>query len=198
MNKKLILGAVAVLVVAGGAWYFKGQSGGGQSGSLRSLMAMGRAQKCTYSVSADGATSSGTVYLVKERMRGDFTTTQGGTTTSGHMIVDGDSTSFWTDGQTQGFTMKNTAETDTAGVPAAQQAVDLDADTAYQCSGWSVDEGQFKLPVGIKFSDFSTMMQDVQKAIPGAGNGDVQSACGACDTLSGDERTQCRAALQCN
>ncbi|MCC6405054.1 MAG: hypothetical protein IT405_01565 [Candidatus Yanofskybacteria bacterium] len=197
MNKKLILGAVAILVVVGGAWYYKGQSGGEGSGSLRSLMAAGRAQKCTYSVSAGGATSSGTVYIVKDRMRGDFTTTQGGTTTGGHMIVVGDTTSFWTDGETQGFTMKTTAENDGAGVPAAQQAVDLDADTAYRCSGWSVDEGQFKLPTGIKFSDFSTMMQDVQKAIPGAGNG-AQSACGACDTLSGDERTQCRAALQCN
>ncbi|MCC6934231.1 MAG: hypothetical protein IT406_00845 [Candidatus Yanofskybacteria bacterium] len=195
MNKKLIAGAVALLVVAGAVWYLGGRGGGGGATmTLRSLMAAGRAQKCTYTFSAGGVTSAGTVYLMGNRMRGDFTTTQGGTTTGGHMIVNGDTTSFWTDGQTQGFTVKGEASGEAGN--AVRDAVDLDANTAYNCTGWSGDERQFTLPVGVTFSDFSSMMQEVQKS---AGNGaNPQSACGACDSLSGDERTQCRAALQCN
>ena len=57
-------------------------------GSLKSLLTMGKTAKCTFSNKTESANVDGTVYVANGKMRGDFKTTYGKNTSSGHIIVD--------------------------------------------------------------------------------------------------------------
>src|SRR6185503_5345615 len=110
--------------------------------SLKSLLAAGTAQKCSFSDSG----SQGTFYVSAGKARGDFTTTASGKTTATHMIVDGQTSYIWMDGQSQGFKMM--ADASAQANVNAQQAIDANKPIGYSCSAWSADSSMFVLPTG--------------------------------------------------
>lgn len=157
--------------------------------SLKDLMA--RTQTCEFSDSSiAGVTSSGKVFIDAGKIRGDFTTVANGQTSAGHMIVKDNTTYVWMDGQTTGFKMAFDAQANAQAQQSAQQSIDANKKLNYDCDSWNADSSVFNLPSGVTFNSMGTV---------GAGaSADVKvMQCNACNSLSGDQKAQCRAALAC-
>lgn len=209
MNKKiLIVVAVLLLIGVGYLLYMKvkspagqlstltGTSQGQKPGSLKDLLTLGTAQTCTF----NNQGSAGKVYVSGGKVRGDFDTTTESTTTKSHMIIDGNTSYIWMDGQTTGFKMSfNPDQTPsaTASTQTSTGSFDPRADMNYECSAWVVDSSMFALPSGVTFQEFN-IPSSAPAAKSGSGAADNSAQCGYCNSLSGDDKTQCLTALKCN
>ncbi len=162
--------------------------------SLKELIAAGGSKKCTFTLKDN--TSSGTTFIGNGKMRGDFSVNTGKTPIASHMIVDGTTAYIWTDNQAMGFKMDFSAMEKPAvsGTPS-QSNVDVNQKVNYNCSPWTVDASEFVLPKGIDFKDMSAMMP---KTTGSAGGSPTMDKCSACNSLTGDSKTQCLKALSCN
>ncbi len=218
MSKTIIGVVVGVVVVAAGGWYYVSQSGGNsmmgsggitqsERGSLKDLMTRS-STKCTVTNVTANSESSGTVYVGQGKMRGEFTTVTKSPdmTIESHMISDGEFIYTWSDAMPQGVKIPVSAATmnDQPNAPKSEQVELYNADVAYECDSWSVDESQFEVPSSVTFVDMSSMMQGAG-AGAGAGAGNAGSMnppsksaqCNMCDAAPEPQRSQCREALQC-
>lgn len=187
MNTKIIALVVAVIVIAGGVYWFmpKTQTGvtpndksamnsevkdsksnsepATKASSLKDLLALGTSQKCTFSNEG----SEGTFYVSKGQSRGDFSSNAGGTTTKGHMISDGKTSYVWMDSQPKGFKMsleaaqKAQAESNYK-APAPSAGIDYNKNMNYSCQSWSADDSMFAVPTNIEFTDMAAMMEQTK------------------------------------
>lgn len=127
--------------------------------SLKELLALGTAQKCTFNDNG----SQGTFYVASGKSRGDFSSTVSGKTTSGHMIADGKTSYVWMDGQAQGFKMTIDAtseqQANNAASAAPSQGVDANKKMDYNCTAWTEDSAMFSLPTNVQFLDIANMMK---------------------------------------
>lgn len=211
MNKKVII-VIVVLLLLGIVGYFLMGKGKGPAGtpigqnsaqpgkvnSLKSLLGLGTAQTCTFK--SEG--NQGTVYVAGGKVRGDFDSTVEGKTTKSHMIVDGTTSYLWMEGEKTGFKMSFDPNQETGGTESANttsaQAFDASKDMNYDCKPWITDSGMFTLPAGVKFTEFA-IPSIAPAASPASGSsGSSSSQCSYCDSLTGDAKTQCRSALNCN
>ncbi len=208
MNKKLIIIVAALLLLGvGGYLYMKkgtpagipGAQTGSQTtsvNSLKDLLAKGIAQSCTFSSDAE----SGTVYVSGGKTRGDFSSVTEGKTVLSHMIVDGNTSYLWTDGQNTGFKMSfdpnaaASATPGTAGTTGSTGSFDANANMNYKCSSWFADASKFALPAGVTFTSFSVPTMAPATTTGTSGN---SSQCSYCDSLSGTQKTECLSALNC-
>ena len=130
-------------------------------------------------------------------MRGDFTTSTEGKTVTSHILVDGQTSYLWMDGQKMGykFTVEESDETgnDTNKAPAG--SLDLEKKSDYSCKPWSTDSSLFSLPDDIEFSDMSNIMSPSGTQSPDSSKA---AQCAACDSAPESARQQCKAALGCN
>ncbi len=221
MNNKVIAVILAVVVIGGGAYFLSQRksennvAGENQSansatetsaetGSIKSLIAAGKSQQCTFSSKEDATQSSGTMYVAGGKMRGDFNTETNNVKVVSHMIYDGSTSYFWTDGSATGFKMALDANTKTD-ASAQAQSVDPDKNYDFDCKSWSVDNSKFELPNGIQFSDFSAMTGASAAAAAGAAGANASTSNSAdlkavremmCASLSGTEKEQCLSAVQ--
>ena len=126
--------------------------------SIENLIAAGGNVMCSYSDEGENNSSTGTVYISGENMRGDFSlNTEEGTITS-HMIRDGNMQYVWQDGLDEGYSADLTAITDEEN----SEAVDTDKDFDFNCQSWSVDESLFNLP-DINFVDLTEQIEQVEE-----------------------------------
>ncbi len=215
MNKKTIMILVIILGLIGLGYFFmsskKGTSSTGSDltsstssapKSLKDLLGMTAAQKCTFSNKTDNMESSGTVYVAGGKMRGDFTSVVSGKTTSSHMIVDGTTNYTWMEGEKTGYKM-TFDPSDVAAQPsvgsagsAQSQAPDLSQQGNYSCSGWIAESSSFTPPDDVKFMSLSDLIPSAKPSTGTTGT-DSTSQCSVCDSLSGDDKTQCKTALNC-
>lgn len=166
--------------------------------SLKGLFTAGIPQQCTFKSEMDGYTSEGTVYVVKGKMRGDFSSVVSGKTMASHMIVDGETSYIWTDGEKKGYKttftqeMKDEAQkaTEEKDTPKPTGGVDLDQMVDYNCKPWGADGSYFQLPEDVEFLSLEDMMKSV--------TGQMGAQCSICDQLTGDQKTQCLTSLNCN
>lgn len=166
--------------------------------SLKDLFAAGISQKCTFSSNEGGANAQGTVYATSGKSRGDFSSVISGQTINSHMIVDGNTSYVWMDGQKQGFisTFDATASEITPGASGETGKVDVNQQADYQCDTWTPDNSMFQRPDGVEFVDMSALI--APSTMPGAkGAGGNSAQCAACNSLTGDSKTQCLSALNC-
>lgn len=225
MNKNTVLIGVviAILLAAGVAFMVRGQSQApsqqkpvaktgttttttetSEKRSIKELMGLGMNQQCTFQDTVSG--NSGSIYTANGKYRGDFTSTVNGVASGTHMFSDGQDTYIWMDGQKNGFKMSMAAleKADTTN-PSVPKTVDVNQQLDYTCVPWNSNAVTLDLPKDVEFTDFSSMMQ---KLIPTVGTttntnaGDAMmgaptSGCGICDSLSGDEKSQCKTALSC-
>ncbi len=214
MNNKIIIGIAVVLLFGIGGFFLMSKNSGTPSSqlaqptqeanklnSLRSLLTSGVAQSCSFSSTNDNSTSEGTVYTTGGKVRGDFTVTVSDKTTKSHMIVDGQTSYIWMDGQKTGFKSSFSAtpgaEASPSGSASANGNFNVDANLNYNCKPWVVDNSMFSLPTGIDFMSTETLQQNLNVKT-GTGTGSTQpSQCSACNSLSGAEKTQCLTALKC-
>jgi len=201
MNTKTLLSIIGVVVVVGAAVFLykspKGNVPGEGNGmmsqktSLKALLAVSSPQKCTFTEKVENSESSGTVYAMHGRMRGDFTSLAAGKTINSHMIVDSDTSYVWSESAPQGMMMKFS---DFDKPENKQQgATDVNKEVNYSCNAWSPDESVFVRPGDIKFMDMQGMMN---QGAPGSTNAKAMQ-CNACNNLQEPAKTQCKAALGC-
>lgn len=209
MNKTVI-GAIAVVVLAAGGWYFYSQKGATGSAmmagnsptqqmSMKELVALGKTEKCDFS--EPQSKTAATIYIADGKVRGDFTSQSPAGNVSGHMISDGTTVNTWMDGMTQGF-KSSFAMTGQKSGTDSQKGLDPEKKSDYKCESWSKDDSKFQLPAGITFTDVSAMMQG---GAPGSGASAGTSAapvgtrnqCAMCDKAPAPQRSQCRQALNC-
>lgn len=201
MNK--IIGIVlAIVLIAGGVWYFtQGQSETkndtsstqtesevkAENTSLKALMAAGNDTKCTYRASEEGSDSSGTIYVSKNKGRGDFEVTEEGKVNKGHMIFDNSTSYIWMDGETTGIKIVHD-QSDTTD-DSTTTGVDPDKNYDYECGSWKADDSFFVPPSDIIFQELaipqiptSTMPNSMDKST-------------ICNSLPEPARSQCLSSM---
>jgi hypothetical protein len=137
MNTKTLSIIIGAVVVVGAAFFLmKGSDGplGGepmsQKSSLKGLLAINSPQSCTFRDKTDVAETSGTVHVMRGRMRGDFEAITSGGLEKSHMIVDGEKAYVWSDSAPQGMMMMFTDFDQ----PNNQQSTDVNKEVDYTCS----------------------------------------------------------------
>jgi hypothetical protein len=162
--------------------------------SLKDLISKGIAQSCTFS--NEGMT--GSVYMSGGKVREDFDVTVDNKTMKSHVIVMENTIYNWSDGQTTGIKMAydpNATPAATSATSSSKGSFDTNASLNYKCSAWTVDASKFTLPAGVTFQTFAVpSVGTTGTTVPGA----APSQCSYCNNLSGDDKTQCLAALKCN
>lgn len=224
MNKKIGIGIVVVVIILLAAWGLMRPKAASQvkdtmnktsevmpnsaestaANSLKGLLAMGASKKCTYSVGEGMGT--GTVYVTAGKMRGDTQVTAGKTTNISHMIVDGQTSYTWMDGQDMGYKMDfsslegNSMKGDVGN--NGHYNADVNKNMNFACENWPIDNSKFTLPANVKFSDMSAMMQQKLPAgAPGSMTDGANPPAGGtmeamCANLQEPAKSQCLAALK--
>ncbi len=221
-NKSILIGIIVILLLAVGGYFFmqnktpgimeevtgKKMAPSEQTGmmSLKELMASGANQMCTFSYSGPNGSTEGTSYIANNNVRTDFKgTDENGKTYEGGMIMDGSYAYSWTTDTKEGIKMPIT-ETLEQEIDKSQQNEDLynpqyvdpDAKTDYKCSNWNIDNSKFTPPSDITFIDMSEQMKVYDEMMKqNTESTDSQSACAACDSLTGEAATACKQALKC-
>jgi hypothetical protein len=164
--------------------------------SLKSLLALGQSQFCTFKQTVDNSTSEGTFYVANGKVRGDVVTkTSASADMNSHMIVDGDYMYVWTDSMKQGFKMKITGEAQTQSNTQANTP-DINQELDYDCKNWTVDSSKFTLPSAsvVTFTEFKA---GVNANVGGTVQGSA-TQCAACDQIpAGTNRDMCKKQLSC-
>lgn len=199
MNKKLplVAGIVILLLGIGTFLIMSGNSSppqpqtspGPQTSSQKSikdLLSLTKPQECSF----DDSSNKGSVFVANNKMRGDFNTKAEETEIKSHIIVDNQTSYLWIDGQDTGYKMSFEKLSED---PATNQQgqMDINKQLDYNCKDWSVDLTVFNIPSDIKFTDLSVSTS------PTSSDANAIS-CSACDSLSGEAKTQCKTALKCS
>ncbi len=197
MNKKvlIVIGAVLLLLV-GGYFYMNSRKTAvtpeTAATNLKSLIAKGVAQSCTYT--NEGMSAS--VYISGGKVREDFDVTVDDKVMKSHVIVMDNTIYSWSDGQTMGMKMSydpNATAPPEAVSSDSSESFDANADMDYKCSAWVVDNSKFTLPSNVTFSAFTAPVVPAQDTSEGS-----SAQCSYCESLTGDDKTQCLTALKCN
>ena len=229
MNKTILYAVGGIVVVGAGAYFLMNKPAGpatpggdtntptpGASMSMKELLGLGGAQRCTFTNTVENSESSGVVYVAGGKMRGDFTSVAAGQTIQSHMIVDGETSYVWSDAAPQGMKI-SFADMNAQRGENTNQSFDVNEKVGYSCGAWTVDAGMFALPAGVEFSDLGALLppSGMPKLQGGAGTVDPNSVtvpagsaggampggtaqCAVCNQVpEGDERMQCLEALGC-
>lgn len=196
-----IAAVIVVLLILAGAFYVLGKSKktqtetpasqateapeSEQSGSIKSLLSMGKNVACDVSYDMDQNKTSGKVYVSGGKMSGDFSiTTADGKTMDTHMIQDETYIYSWSSIAPQGTKMKiEAADASPTAAPSGQPAsLNVDQQVKYKCSPWSVDSSKFTPPSNVQFMDISAVTKTpaVQTQPQSGGN----SSSSYCDQLT--------------
>ncbi len=160
--------------------------------SMKELLTLGVPQMCKFNDSTSG--TEGTTYIAGGKVRGDFKSTVEGKESVGHMIFDGKTNYIWMDDSKTGFKMDvDPATLNSEGKPQ-QQGLDFNKSMDYNCTVWVADENVFEAPSDVTFSEFSIPASGAS----GESMNDNQKLCASCNSLTGDQKTQCLTALKCS
>ena len=207
MNKKILIVIILAIVLLGGgagAYLLMGtrsttpgsqedttSSESSTQKSLKDLIGLGQSQQCSFSA---GEGNSATVFLASGKMRGDISTTNDDQTIISHMLVDGQTSYIWTDGQDTGYKFSVDASDQPQG-ETNQGSIDLEQKADYSCKPWVADSSVFILPGNVEFNDMSRFTAP-------SGTQDQEDAkaaqCAACDSAPEEAQAQCKAAFGCN
>ena len=183
---QVVIGAIVVivLIVAGAVFVLKKSQkpqeptarqqaspapAAGESGTIKSLLAMGKDVSCEVSYYVGKTKTSGKVYVSGKKMRGDFDIAlEDGKQMDSHMIQDETFIYSWSSVLPQGTKMKIEAvsASPAPGAAAQNQSFDMNQNVSYKCSDWSADDSKFISPAGVQFLDVSVMMKAPAQAKP--------------------------------
>lgn len=161
-----------------------------QAQSLEDFLTMTDDQQCTFTDAT--SETSGTIYVSNQQLRGDFVTNSDGMEVSdevsAHVIANSQDVYLWMDGVEEGYKTSLSSISEASADLPISDFINPDENVDYQCTPWTADTSKFELP-DMEFNDLSALLNNSE------GN---SLQCAACDTLSGEAQTQCRAALSCN
>lgn len=172
MNTKTIGIALAVLVVVGGGLYmYKGNNtapavdsgdlaGGtqlaGKKMAFSELIKQGGSYQCTVKQYVNDTESTGTVFLHKDHIRGEFTTAVQGMNIDTTMIVKDGYTYTWTSAMpNKGFKAKAVEVVGGDAVVGTSGTYSFDATQIgdYDCQDWNADDSKFVIPTNVTFTE---------------------------------------------
>jgi hypothetical protein len=217
MNKGILFGGLAAIIVIGGGIYFYSQpntpasepTGPGQvsdisdnsgenmaKNSIAALMLEGKPLECTFLIDDENANQTGIVYLANQRMRGEFSMRQGnGEEMNATVIHDGDYAYSWGDTPFGAIATKvKINQIDNSDSDDQVDTFDLDEELDLNCKSWNIDASMFVPPTNIEFEDLSASIQEINEVQKDL----TDLKCSACDQVpAGPNRDQCRQALGC-
>lgn len=178
--KWIIVGVVAVVVIAGGAGAYVMLSGDDQANSeqtasvsaetegvtaeqasIEELLTRNASLKCSYDVKDGESTNTGTAYFSGgKNMYGEFTNTTNDTSMTAYVIRNGDTQYVWQKDAKTGFKADVSAFTKEKQQQMSQQ---FDPGKKYQfsCVKWSKDDSRFTPPSSVTFTDISAQTQQL-------------------------------------
>lgn len=211
MNTKAVIGLVVIILIGAGAYMVWGRGGGygpvstvpvgGGSQSLEQLVAAGAPITCTFSTTTASGNESGTIFIANGMVAGNFSVTDSKTgVINAHMITRDQTSYTWTSMSNQGF--KSTVSASGAAGQSQGQGVGYSAQMDYSCQAWNPDTGKFNLPTNISFVATASYVAPPQGAgATGAGGSAYPTGssaqCAECNQLTGAQKAQCLAALNC-
>jgi hypothetical protein len=219
-NKNVLITVVvlALIVLGAGAYFTLGNKGGqgpkgGPSASqnqgpapqnspktLKDLLASSISQKCTFTNTTEDAstTMDGVVYTSGGKIRGDFTSKTQEKTYVTHIVVENKTNYMWMDDEKAGYkiTIDETTATPSTEGQQTNTAVDMNKSFDYKCSPWVADNSLFAVPTNVTFADMSSFANPSQ-APSTSGSTGSSTQCSACNSLTGEAKTQCLTALKC-
>lgn len=129
------------------------------NGSFFDLATRGGNYACDISSTGVSNDTKGTVYVSGTTVRGDFTSTVGGSAMESHMLKLDDSVYVWGGGLEQGIVMKATAMTGSDSPATQGTGVSGTQEYGWDCRATGSDASMFVKPSNIEFMDLSVMMQ---------------------------------------
>lgn len=175
--------------------------------SLTALMQRGENLECTIKYDSSELSEGsveGTYFTSRDRIRGDFTTSNSGVDSVSSIIMRDSTLYSWTEIEGEKFGMKISMDTledskSSENKLEAKEVVPLDSPVTYDCKEWkNLDGSIFEPPTDVIFKDFADIKStgmEFGTSYEEVGGG--VNKCSACNQLSGSEKTQCLAALSC-
>lgn len=171
------------------------------TGSLKSLLGLGRSVKCTWSVEDEGTTMEGTVYVSGQKTRTETRTQNQEMDMTMYFLSDNNIAYSWNKGQTQGYKFGlddfedpqdiEEAEADTQ-IQANQYQEAWNNQYEYQCENWQVDNSIFEVPGNVVFTDMAEQAKQMQQQAEEM----KQGMQGMCDALPEPQKTECLKSLE--
>ncbi|MFA5986132.1 MAG: hypothetical protein WC819_02160 [Parcubacteria group bacterium] len=175
------------------------------TGSIKDIMLMGGAVKCTWEDGESGM--SGITYVDGEKMNSktmNMPVGVNGEIGEAYAISDGTWLYMWTSTSLQGTKMKMEKEDlakaagniqkENTGDIKGDGAMDMNAKYNYDCEKWNADATLFVPPTNVTFTDLSAMMEQMSAPVKeGAGAGGGVDMKQICNMLSGQDKIDCEA-----
>lgn len=129
--------------------------------SLRDLLSLGVAQKCSWSFSNEKETMTGEVVISGQKLRQTATINFDGKVTKSNVVSDGDYVYIWNDeDKKSGLKMKADATTNESGNSA--YSINWDEQYDYNCVPSTVSDADFAAPSDIVFTDLSELQNQMK------------------------------------
>lgn len=160
--------------------------------NLFDLIKEGKTIKCSFSMSDENGTNSGTTYVSGSKLSSVFKIKPNeGAEIESNTIMDGDWVYIWSTNMPQGTKMKvSEIPSQDADNTTKQQFETLNNPFAYKCSPWTADNTKFIPPSEIQFVDLTETMKQLQ-------NGNTQF-CGLCEQAGDVSKVaECKKNLNC-
>ncbi len=160
--------------------------------SLRSFLGSTETEKCT--------SKEAVIYTDGGKVKGNFRPKVSGSVVPSSLIFDGDNIYIWVSGQKTGFQISGLAVEGGALLLTQTKIVDVNKKQEFSCVPWEANKNEFVLPQGVKFTDFSQIINSVPgtvSKVSDALNNPKVVKCAACDQLPGVLSKECRSKLAC-
>lgn len=181
-------------------------------GNFMDLLGKGKDMKCTFETTTENGTSRGETYVSGNKVRSDiYTEDKEAGTFESHSLITDDWVYSWTSMSETGMKIK-LSEMEEMGKKAEKQLgdmpdidepkpaegsiKDLESQMDYNCTTWNVDESKFEVPVDVQFMDQTEMIKNMQNMMNNPESG-LKNMCGMCNSLTGDEQSECKSRLNC-
>lgn len=166
--------------------------------TMAEIFASGQNKKCTFEVAGKtGGKTLGTFYVSGANAYGTFDVTTNGKTQTTYIVRNGDTNYIWGGALPTGIKMKLSVD-ELSKNTQASQSLNIDQNTNFNCSGWTVDNSLFTPPANVKFTDVGAMMGP--STLPSSGSSTEQQhtyQCAACNALTGENKTSCLTIYKC-
>ncbi|MEK7530266.1 MAG: hypothetical protein AAB573_00170 [Patescibacteria group bacterium] len=185
MNNSQIIGVVVVaLIVIGGGYYLMtggtvGDSmmtqdeaegkmmSGAFTGSWKELALRGGNYVCDINQSAMNTDTTGTIYVMGNKLRGEFMTQSATGIDTSYMLKDADTIYIWSSAMPQGIIMKASAIEGSGAESTSAQIENQNLAYDWSCRATGSDSALFMKPADVEFVDMELMMQgSMQGQIP--------------------------------
>ncbi|MDD5341054.1 MAG: membrane lipoprotein lipid attachment site-containing protein [Patescibacteria group bacterium] len=203
--KKIIFVLCLSLLLAGCANNGSQTSAQGQpvSGSIEDLIKLGKNYRCELQFKEGDQITSGTTYLSGSSARTDYQMKSGTQTINSHAIMTSTTIYSWVDempaqalkiSQADLKQFQSQAQTTSPSVSSYQNKYD------YKCYSWTPDQSKFTPPAGIKFTDYSAFLKQLQGQLPNlnVSTPGTSNLCASCNAITDtNTKAMCKQQLGC-